>query len=906
MYIIQHSECNVIVCSSKYINNIKSAIKECPLIEYIILMDSDNVDLFQSDHIKVISFQDLINDGKLHQYDLSPPSNDSISSIIYSSGSTGMPKGIYNTFERWNLFITHIYMIPTPLIRLSFLPLSHTTEKQLLYLTLGYGGVMVLSNGNMEKIFEEHQIVNPTMIIAPPRFYDQIYNNYQTLLSSLCQNSNISLKEAEYICKQEIKNILGNRMKVMIVGGASSSEKVRKFISETFGKHLYNAYGSTEAGAITLDGNILYDNQIKVVKCEELDLEDDNELGIKRGELWVKTNVSINEYYKNEEASKESIKDGWFITGDIVEYQNNKIQVIDRRKNVFKTSNGFYVSPTTIENELIESPYIEYIFIYGDSLKDSLIAIIVPNLSQLSIWCRENQIPFNIPSLLKEKHCINLYYEEINRLIQERNLPSHCIPSMIHITDDQWTPENGLMTPSNKMKRYEIKQKYNTLINDMYSKIDNNRKEKLKNELLKAIKGFSVDKQDYPLISDSLTAVQVWNVLKNHGSYININNIVNCSSLDNLLKDINIHDSIIKKVEQDLNIDIFDNNIDFDSSNLNYNINNILLTGATGFLGIHLLKDLIDHTKYKVYCLIRCSSEINGKEKLQNIADLYRIEHNFISDERIEVIKGDLSKDMLGLDNHEWEYLSKSIDTIIHCGASVNWISSYDELRSTNICGTVYLLKLSNYNIKKGFIYISSAITYHDNNKLKSMYDMLQENHYSLTKWVSESLVLKSMEKGIKGIIIRPGMITSHSITGASNSNDFMSRIIKGVIMMGSYYDNKKGLEMIPVDFVSKTIIDIIYKRQMFGKTINIRNPNLIYTEQFVDLLKRLDYNIKVKSLNNWIKCIENNPNNPMYLLISFIDKHSMKIEKDESTIAYDGIISSELINKCVEFLKKR
>src|SRR5690606_24368448 len=133
-------------------------------------------------------------------------------------------------------------------------------------------------------------------------------------------------------------------------------------------------------------------------------------------------------------------------------------------------------------------------------------------------------------------------------------------------------------------------------------------------------------------------------------------------------------------------------------------------------------------------------------------------------------------------------------------------------------------------------------------------YDMLQENHYSLTKWVSESLVLKSMEKGIKGIIIRPGMITSHSITGASNSNDFMSRIIKGVIMMGSYYDNKKGLEMIPVDFVSKTIIDIIYKRQMFGKTINIRNPNLIYTEQFVDLLKRLDYNIKVKSLNNWIK----------------------------------------------------
>lgn len=913
LYIIQHSECNIIICSMNELKNIDKLIKECPLIEIIILMDSEeniNTEIIQNKNIQVISFQKLISIGKLNQIELNPPCNNHISSIIYSSGSTGMPKGIYNTSERWNLFLTHIYMISTPLIRLSFLPFSHTTEKQLLYLTLCYGGIMVLSNGNMENIFEEHQLVNPTMIIAPPKFYDQIYNNYQTLLTSLCNNDNIPIEDAQTICKQNLKYILGNRMKIMLVGGASSSENVRQFISDCFGIHLYNAYGSTEAGAITLDGNILYNNKIKIVECEELDLEDDKELGIQRGELWIKSNVSISEYYKNEEATKENISDGWFKTGDVVEYQNGKIQVIDRRKNFFKLSKGLYVSPTTIENELIESPFIEHIFIYGDSLRDSLVAIIIPNQFKLKEWAIEQDIVHDIQNLFQDKRCIDLYFKELNRIIQERNFPSHCAPSMITLVDDQWTPENGLMTPSNKIKRNSVEKKYKDVIEEMYNKINVLRNEELKNELENKLKGISksFDNNDYPLIPDSLTAVQVWSVLKKYGRMnISVNDITNCSSLDNLLKDDEYINETRRKIENDLNIEIFNNNNEENEQSFdpNYMIKNILLTGSTGFLGVHLLHDLIMRTDYKIYCLIRCSSELQGKERLQNVADMYMIKHNFIEEERINVIKGDLRKDMLGLDTKEWDLVSKSIDTIIHCGALVNWISSYDELRLENVLGTVNLIKLASYNKRKGFIYISSASTYYENGILNSLDSMLHENHYSLSKWVAECIVSKYLKDRINGTIIRPGMITSHSKTGASNPNDFISRIVKGIIMLGSYYENKKGLELIPVDFVSNSIIDILHSRK-YGMAYNIRNPNLIYTEQLVNMMSTLGYSIKVKDLNEWIQIIEENPKNPIYPLIPFIDMHDMKIEKDDHTILYEYNIDCKLLDRCIEYLKTK
>lgn len=822
---------------------------------------------------------------------------------MFTSGSTGMPKGTVSTYDRWNKFIITLYGMSFPLVRLSFLPLSHSTERQLMFLTICFGGKAAIHSGDMSKIFEEHQLVNPTMVSAPPKLYDQIYKIYQSSIILMKENNpTMPMEEIEMHCKQYIKTILGNSIQILIIGGACSSKKVKEFIENTFELLLYDGYGSSEAGGIAVDGRILNSTLIKIKECPDLDLKSEPEKGIQRGELWVKTDVTINGYYKNEEATKEYFEDGWFNTGDIVEVTRNTfIRVIDRRKHFFKLSQGFYVSPTLIEYDLAESPLISHIFVYGDHTRDYLVSIIIPNQSALLKWAENHGYTQPIPELCLNKEVIDFYMKEIKSLGKTCGLQSFQIPQKIYLVDDEWTSENNLLTSTNKLIRRNIYEKYKDIIEELYNEDDSND---LENTIKSLLSGFNLEEgQDAGV--DSLTTVQIWNTLNKH-----LNTHLSITSVIENLKNLNLksmignisNDQIRKTIENDLNIKIRSDR----SKNQFKDIKNVLLTGATGFLGSHILEYLFNNTDYNIYCIIRLNDEEDGKSKLINALAKYKI--NLIINHRIKIIKGDLSLEKLGIEDDVWKNLEKEIDCVIHSGALVKWIANYDEIRKPNVLGTVELINFCNKIKKKSLIFISSASTVDHNNQLHSIDSILNtRNHYAVSKWVSENIVRKALDNGTLGSIIRPGMITAHSITGASNPDDFVSRIFKGIIDIGYFFKGEGGLEMIPVDFVSKSIVDHVISKS-FGKCYNIRNPKQISFTQLSKILKSLKYNLKNLEFENWKDKILQDEKNPIYPILPFL------YNQEYSIISHDGDITytfndkelKRVIKNCVKFLMEQ
>jgi amino acid adenylation domain-containing protein/thioester reductase-like protein len=306
----------------------------------------------------------------------------------------------------------------------------------------------------------------------------------------------------------------------------------------------------------------------------------------------------------------------------------------------------------------------------------------------------------------------------------------------------------------------------------------------------------------------------------------------------------------------------------------------ILLTGATGFLGVHILYDLLKQTSATIYCLVRSANDKEGKLKLESkLKSCFLWENSFKT--RLTPVVGELAQPLLGLSESDFYYLANQIDVIYHCGAMVNFVYPYSQLKAINVLGTQYILKLATLIKTKPVHFISTLSVFASNGPRivrESEIDEAEtlDDTYSQSKWVAEQLVRQAGKRGLPVCIYRPSRIIGHSKTGFSNLNDLFSRGVKGCLQLGLLPPMEKIEDnMVSVDYVSRAIVYLSLQRESFGKTFHLVNPSYVLGVELVKWIRSLGYPLESRSYIEWRTALSRDKNNALYSLLSWFPEYN-------------------------------
>lgn len=417
---------------------------------------------------------------------------DHIATLIYTSGTTGNPKGVMLSHK--NLLadvISSEYSFPIAAYdkALSFLPACHAYERCFHYVYM-YMGVTIYYAESMDVIGENMKEIKPEIFSAVPRVLEKVFDKIMATGEQLSgikrklffwaialgeqydvDEANhstwykIQLKIARKLVFSKWRAALGGNIKGIASGSATLQERLLK-IYLAAGIPIWEGYGLTEAGPCVSVNCIKRGIKIGTVGIPLINI--DVKLA-EDGEILVKGDNVMVGYYNNPTATAETIKDGWLYTGDIGVFEGKFLKIIDRKKEMFKTSGGKYIVPQQIEKKLVESKFIEQAIVIGEG-KHFPAAIIVPAFQNLREWATIHHR--DILNLSKEEflnHDIvkNKVQDEIN--ISNLNFGNWEQIKKFAIIPNEFTIETGELTPTLKMKRKVILKKFDSIIQNIYN-----------------------------------------------------------------------------------------------------------------------------------------------------------------------------------------------------------------------------------------------------------------------------------------------------------------------------------------------------------------------------------------------------------------------------------------------------
>lgn len=500
-YILNNSESVGIIVSSKFqLNKVLKVKNKCKKLKFIISLNNDDAEGEKD----VYKFDEVIEKGKLFkqsnssyfQEKIDLVMENSLCTIIYTSGTTGEPKGVMLTHKNLlsNVIASaSVVEINDKDIFLSFLPLSHVFERMAgYYLATGCGATIAFAEG-IEKISTNLGEIKPTVMAAVPRLFERIYSKIvrkiekepekkQKIFSwaietgkqyaelkrngeSIPLGLSVKRKLADKLVFQKLRAATGGNLRFFISGGAALARELGVFF-EAVGILVLEGYGLTESSpVITVNrpNDYKFGSVGKPIPGVEVKIAKDGEI------LAYGPNI-MQGYFKKKKETNEVITDGWLHTGDIGVFDAEGFLIItDRKKSLFKTSGGKYIAPTPIENMFLGSKYIDQFIIIGDK-RMFVSALVVPDFEALKEYADANRISYNKPEELIELKQINELIEKDFTKFQ-KNLANYERIRKFTLLSKPFTIEDGEMTPSLKLKRKVIEERYRDLIEGMYQEI---------------------------------------------------------------------------------------------------------------------------------------------------------------------------------------------------------------------------------------------------------------------------------------------------------------------------------------------------------------------------------------------------------------------------------------------------
>jgi thioester reductase-like protein len=333
----------------------------------------------------------------------------------------------------------------------------------------------------------------------------------------------------------------------------------------------------------------------------------------------------------------------------------------------------------------------------------------------------------------------------------------------------------------------------------------------------------------------------------------------------------------------------------------------VFLTGATGYLGAFLAKELIERTSATIWCLVRAASPADGMDRIRSAMRQYLIwDEEFTA--RLRAVPGDLAEPLFGLKPQEFADLARQVDVIFHSGALVNFLYPYIEVKAPNVDGTETVLRLATTATLKAVHHVSTIDVWLDTEHPRPFLEDLPivprhvPEGYARSKLVAEELVHIARERGVPCSIYRPGMMVSHSDTGATQLNDFLLIEIKGLLDFGVVPDVHYMFDAVPIDYTSKAIAHIALRDGFLGRNFHLWNMRPIRVERIFEWIRSFGYVLNEASFETVIQhLVTIGPGNAIFPLIPLFLDEENRLMPD--TFDPEVVAATDIRSECANTL---
>jgi fatty acid CoA ligase FadD9 len=827
--------------------------------------------------VSIETFDELIERGRTL-----PPepmytgdTDERLAMIMYTSGSTGLPKGAMYTERMVSKVWTNElmrYFADIPVFNVNFMPLNHLGGRLPLSSSFQAGGTSYfVPESDLSTLFEDWNLVRPTEMGMVPRVAEMLYQRYQSAAERLFSQG-VETESAEAQAQTELREqVLGGRIVTAFCGTAPLATEMKGFVETCLDVHVLDGYGLTEVGMVTKDGLM---TRPPVIDYKLVDVP---ELGYfltdkpyPRGELLVKSLTAMPGYFKRPDVTAKAFDpDGYYRTGDVIaELGPDQLAYVDRRNNVLKLAQGEFVAIARLEAVFASSALVRQIFVYGNSERPYLLAVVVPTAEALERFAGDAD---GLKAALSES---------LRQTAKLAELQSYEVPVDFLVESEPFSEDNGLLSGVGKLLRPKLKEYYGKRLEELYTELAATRAAELRSlregaadrpvidtlkraaEALLGVAGGppEPDAHFIELGGDSLSALTFSNLL--HDIFdvdVPVGQIIGpATDLRRLAEYVEgeresgskrptfatVHGRGATHVRAaDLTLDKF-----IDAKTLTEAASlpraadeprTVLLTGANGYLGRFLSLEWLERLAEaggRLICIVRGTDAEVAAKRLEDVfrsGDPQLLERfRALAADHLEVVVGDIGEPNLGLDQPTWERLAQSVDLIVHPAALVNHVLPYDQLFGPNVVGTAELIRLAITTRIKPITYLSTVAVamsvdpanFVEDGDIRVVspvrpVDDSYANGYGNSKWAGEVLLREAHDLcGLPVAVFRSDLILAHShYAGQLNVPDMFTRLIFSLLVTGiapfSFYKtDPQGnravahYDGLPADFVAESV----------------------------------------------------------------------------------------------------